>query len=65
MNSLLMQVLFNYSWLHTKLSVMPMARLLSDYDLYTDYEISLVRQALDDIKTEFNPDILGVELTGR
>ena len=44
---------------------MPMARLLSDYDLYTDNEISLVRQALDDIKTEFNPDILGVALTGR
>jgi len=53
-----MKVLFNYDWLHTKLSAMPMSRLL-------DAEISLVRQALSDIKIEFDPDTLGMELSGR
>ncbi|KAF6039480.1 hypothetical protein EB796_002212 [Bugula neritina] len=59
------EVLFNYDWLHTKLSAMPMSRLLADFDIYSDAEISLVRQALSDIKIEFDPDTLGMELSGR
>ncbi|XP_067929289.1 NACHT and WD repeat domain-containing protein 2-like [Watersipora subatra] len=59
------KVLFSYDWLHTKLSAMPMARLLTDFDIYSDSEIYLVRQALAEIDTEFFPDTLGIELTGR
>lgn len=44
---------------------MPMARLLTDFDIYIDEEISLVRQALDDIKLKFEPNIIGIELSGR
>ena len=61
----MLQVYFNYDWLHTKLSAMPMARVLADFDLYDSTEVSLVRQALADIKNEFDPDILGIELSGR
>lgn len=61
----LWQVYFNYEWLHTKLTAMSMQRLLADFNLCDDPEVNLVASALNDIRVVFDPDILGIELTGR
>lgn len=60
-----LQVLFNYEWIHTKLSAMPMVHLIGDYDLHSDPEVNLVKAALQQIQIEFDPDIVGIELAGR
>jgi len=44
---------------------MSMQRLLADFNLCDDPEVNLVASALNDIRVVFDPDILGIELTGR
>lgn len=61
------QVFFNLHWLHTKLKACGIQQLLADFSFFKSRDVSLIEDAIRLAESALvkNPDLIGVELTGR